>query len=248
MTTVHTPYTRCGTTDDVLTGGVDGTSPVVAHFECVPSVRRWWQDYLQSDEDTRRSMGTCPRGGTFPFAVQTVCDELLHHTVAVFGSHRGSLSSEALQNIVMRTQPILYELVVGHIFRFRWHAFLDHHRNTLQLVSTIKTSTEKCWRVFQCRDHDEWEREDAARSHSLHTKEKEIRDSIARLLSECPDRECDVSTVLCHILPLLDRLWRPYRIVKHVVGHSPTKFESKKMDNGGLMLCLREQPALDDER
>jgi hypothetical protein len=249
MATVHEPYTMCAT--GVLTDHAGGDSTttttgfVVSHFECVPSVRRWWQEYLHSDKDSRRSMGARSHGKPFPTAIQTLCRELLHHTVSVFGSHRGSLSSEALQNIVMRTQPVLYELVVGHVFRFQWHAFLNYHRDTLQLVWTTKDTTgsdgEKCWRVYQCRDRDEWEHADALRSQSLHAQEKEIRESITRLLNECPQRECNVSMVLCHVLPLLDRLWRPCRIVQQTVGHHPDHFESKKTENGALVLCLREQ-------
>ena len=246
MTLVHTPYAKCAVGDS---GGNAFATPVVSQFECVPSVRRWWQMYLRSDDDTHRGVGawTPHSGRPMPTAIQAVCQELLHHTVSVFGSHRGSLSSEALQNIVMRTQSILYELVVGHVFRFRWHAFLNYHWDTLQLVSTAKNTTEKCWRVFQCRDRDEWEQVDAARSHSLRVMETEICDTITQLLQECPDRECNVSTLLCHILPLLDRSWRPCRIVEKMVGHHPQTFESKKTDNGALILCLRQPPDVDHE-
>ena len=240
MAFVHTPYNWLLGVDTDIKKGVPTTDSCL---ERVPSIRQWWQAYLTGlcvFEFTSRNNRT----GRNPRAVDAVCDELITHTVSVFGADGGSLASEMVQNAVMQRQPILYELVVGRLFRRRWHAFLLQYTDILTLVArkTVGSSPEWCWRLYQTQHGNQWEAVDAARTLAQHRFEERIQAAVVGLLEVCPRRSCHVWAVVWHLNPLLvhegqHRPLRPVRLLQ-MVDVRPDLFTSKVEPNGAVTIHL----------
>jgi hypothetical protein len=207
-------------------------------FERVPSIRQWWQTYLT---------GLCEHSfahGHNPHAVDAACNELLRHVVLVFGGYGGSLPSEMVQNLVMRQQPILYEMVVGRLFHRRWHAFILQYTDTLTLVSmkSVGSNPEWCWRLCQTKHRHHWEMVDAARTVAHRHFEDRILAAMVGLLSGCRNRSCNVQAVIWHITPLImhEEEYRPLRVVRllrMVDGHSDL-FTTTVECNGAVTIHL----------
>ena len=159
---VHTPYTHpCVDLEEI---DINQCTWTHSCLERVPSIRRWWHRYISGSGESKFEP---KKQGHNPHAVDAACTEMVAHIIAVFGVHGGSLSSEMVQNAVMRQQPILYEFVIGHLFHRRWHEFISQYTDIFTLVSIKNdqsSNTEYRWRLYQSKHREQWEMVDTERT------------------------------------------------------------------------------------
>lgn len=114
--------------------------------------------------------------------------ELLQHVVACFGVFHGSIPSEALQNVIKRDQPLLYDLVVVRLYRRRWHSFVLACGEALCLFSVPsnrKPDREKTWRV-RLTLYSNWEDADARIDRVMQCENASLLGYIRQALRRAP--------------------------------------------------------------
>ena len=79
--------------------------------------------------------------------------------VMQFGSFRGSIPSESIQNRAHTVCARLYDAVVNRLYNRRWHAFLQNScAGVVHLVQCKSADNESlCWRIHLDRDRDVWQ-------------------------------------------------------------------------------------------